>query len=260
MPSLSAIVIARNEADNIKACLAGLAFADERLVIDGGSEDPTVAIAETAGARVVVLADWQGFGVQRQRAEALAQGDWILMVDADERVSNALADEIREALDGSHSTGIQVFEIPRLTAVFGQNIRHGGWYPDPVARLYAREAAGYDAARVHERLVPKPGVGIGRLEHPLLHQSYRDLPAYLAKSSLYATEWANEREVRGKRASLGQGFLHALGCFVRMYWLRAGFLDGSVGFLLAVLSAHSTFIKYAELWLRGRKTAKNARG
>ncbi|EQD56143.1 glycosyl transferase, group 2 family protein [mine drainage metagenome] len=209
---------------------------------------------------MIVEADWQGFGVQRQRAQSCARGDWLLMVDADERVSTELASEIQEAVCQAGHSGIQVFEIPRLTAVFGRFIRHGGWYPDPVARLYAREATHYDSARVHERLVPGPSVRMGRLTHPLLHYSYRNLSQYLAKSSLYAKEWANEREERGCRGSLGQGLVHAVGCFFRMTVVHAGFLDGPEGFLLAVLSAHSTFIKYAELWLRGRTGSESGRG
>jgi len=258
VPTLSAIVIARNEAENIQACLESLGFADERLLIDGGSEDQTRAIAEACGARVVLQPDWQGFGVQRQRAQALARGDWVLMVDADERVSTDLAREIQEAISETNHSGIQIFEIPRLTSVFGRFIRHGGWYPDLIPRLYTRGAAHYDAARVHERLVTDPSAQMARLTHPLLHYSYRNLGQYLAKSSFYAEEWANEREARGCRASLGQGLLHAIGCFCRMSVVHAGFLDGPEGFLLAVLSAHSTFIKYAELWLRGREQSGSA--
>lgn len=260
MPTLSAIVIARNEAENIQACLDSLDFADEKLLIDGGSEDRTVAIAQKSGARVVVLPDWQGFGVQRRRAEALAHGDWLLMVDADERVSSDLAREIRGAISEAERSGVRIFEIPRMTAVFGRFILHGGWYPDLNARLYARESAHYDDARVHERLVPHPSSRIERLNHPLLHYSYQNLTQYLSKSALYAREWATERERKGSHATLGQGLRHALGCFSRMYVLRGGFLDGPEGFLLAVLSAHSTFIKYAELWLRYRLRSKNVSG
>lgn len=260
LPTLSAVVIARNEALNIEACLDSLAFADERLVIDGGSTDGTPILAQARGARVIIEADWQGFGVQRQRAQALARGEWILMVDADERVSPDLAEEIRRATAEADLSGIRVFEIPRLTSVFGRFIRHSGWYPDPVARLYARNAAGYDASRVHERLIIPPSIETGRLTHPLLHYSYRTLDQYLEKSARYAQEWAHEREAQGARANLGQGLVHAIGCFFRMMVVHGGFRDGPEGFLLAVLSAHSTFIKYAELWLRGRNRTGDRHG
>jgi (heptosyl)LPS beta-1,4-glucosyltransferase len=259
--SLTAIVIARNEASHIEDCLRTLDFADERLVLDGGSDDDTVARAKRLGARVLEQPDWQGFGIQRQRAQAQARGDWLLMVDADERVSPMLGREIRAAVDDTDpETSPQVYEIPRLTSVFGRFIRHGGWYPDWVARLYAREAGHYDSARVHEKLVPVPGVRVARLEQPLLHYSYTSVDQYLVKSARYAQEWAIEKDRQGMQPTLAQGLWHAVGCGLRMYVLRAGFLDGTEGWLLALLSAHSTFVKYASLWVRQRNPRDQAIG
>ena len=258
MPTLTAIVIAHNEAAHIGDCLATLNFADERLVLDANSEDETVSLAEQMGARVIVAPDWQGFGIQRQRAQDLALGDWLLMVDADERVSPQLGDEIRQAVEASGQEGSpRVYEISRLTSVFGRFIHHGGWSPDWVARLYARDAGCYDKARVHEKLLPRPGIRVGRLTGPLLHYSYTSVDQYLVKSARYAREWAIEKERQGIRVSLAQGLWHAAACGFRMYVLRGGFRDGAEGWLLALLSTHSTFVKYANLWVRQRRNAQD---
>lgn len=245
---LSAVVITRNAADRIEACLASLAIADEILVYDGGSTDATCRIAEAQGARIVRAPDWRGFGIQRQRAQAAARGEWILMVDSDERITPALASEIRRALAADDPAA--AYALPRLSWVFGRYIRHGGWWPDYVIRLYHREHGSYDDALVHESVQLAPGTRIVRLAGPLLHHTYRNVQDYLVKSAGYAAAWAEQRERDGRRSSLSAGLVHGLACFFRMYVLRAGFLDGRAGFLLALLSAQSTFAKYADLWVR----------
>lgn len=249
-PALSVIVLTKDEADNIGPCLDTVAWADELIVYDSGSRDDTVAIARQRGVRVEVDADWQGYGEQRRRAQACANGQWILMLDADERVSAELAEEIRQVVAANELDAVCL--LPRLSWCFGSFIRHGGWYPDYVARLYPRDVARYDEALVHEKLVVPAGVRQVKLRGDLLHFTYRDLQHYLVKSAGYAAAWAEQRARRGRRASLPQGLLHGVGCFVRMYLLRGGFLDGRAGLLLALLSAHSTFAKYADLWVRAR--------
>ncbi|WP_223302780.1 glycosyltransferase family 2 protein [Halotalea alkalilenta] len=244
--SLSAVLMVKNEAQNLAACLDTLGFADEIVVVDGGSEDATREIAARYTDKVFVEAQWRGFGVQRQRAEAYASGDWILMIDADERVTPQLAQSIREAIAGPPA----ILSMPRLSWCFGAFIRHSGWYPDPVARLYPRDGAGYNDALVHEKLKNRSGLPERSLEGDLLHYTYRDLRHYLEKSAHYAEAWSEARAARGKRGSLAAGIGHGIGCFLRMYLLRAGFLDGRAGLLLALLSAHSTFAKYADLWVR----------
>lgn len=244
--TLSVALIVKNEADHLARCLSTLSWADEIVVIDGGSTDATCEIARRYTDKVFVYDDWQGFGVQRQRAEQHATGDWLLMVDADERVTPALRANIEDVLHGEAA----IYRLPRLTWCFGAWIRHSGWYPDRVARLYPREQAGYNASLVHEKLDNTHHLPVHDLEGDLLHYSYRDLRHYLEKSAHYAQAWAEQRAARGKKASLLGGVGHALGCFLRMYVVKAGFLDGKAGFLLAVLSAHSTFAKYADLWIR----------
>lgn len=246
MATLSVVLIVKNEAENLAACLDTVSWADEIVVLDSGSEDDTLAIASRYTDKVFTESDWQGFGVQRQRAQAHASGDWILMLDADERVTPQLGESIRQVVREDRQN--QVFALARLSWCFGRFIRHSGWYPDYVVRLYPREKAAYDDRLVHEKL-NHGELSVRRLSGDLLHYTYRDLHHYLVKSAGYARDWAAQRHRTGKRASLMQGSIHAFACFVRMYLFRAGFLDGRAGLLLALLSAHSTFVKYADLWL-----------
>lgn len=253
MARLTAVLIVRNEAPVLAECLAHLAWVDEIVVLDSGSTDDTVAIARRYTDRVFVAADWQGYGVQRQRAQQHATGDWILMIDADERVSPALRQSIAGVVQRDDRSRAWAMAI--LPWCFGRFIRHGGWYPAWKVRLYPRAVARYGDERVHEKLSFDPGVETARLAGDLVHYTYRDLEHYLVKSARYAAEWARQRQQAGKRASLAEGLLHGAGCFLRMYLLKAGFLDGRQGFLLALLSAHSTFVKYADLWSRRQPPA-----
>lgn len=248
MATVTAVILTWNMEDHISQCLQALDFVNACLVVDRGSTDATVAKARQSGAKVVQPEDWLGFGRQRQRAEALVNTDWILMVDADERVTALLREEIKTVLE-QNPCGV-VYTLPRLTWAFGRYIRHGGWYPDRVIRLYRPNEAGYDDARVHERVQFGADVRVSHLSSPLLHFTYRNLKDYLYKSADYAAAWAETREIKGQRGSLGAGLLHGWACFMRMYVLRRGFLDGQAGLLLATLSAHSTLAKYADLWIR----------
>lgn len=247
--SIAAVLIVKNEQDHLRACLETLAWVDEIVVVDAGSCDETRKIAREFTDRVKLEDDWQGFGIQRRRAEALVESDWILMVDADERVTPQLRESIRVALAENAQA---IYTLPRLSWCFGAFIRHSGWYPDRVARLYPRGRASYNLALVHEKLENPEGLPVRALEGDLLHFTYRDLRHYLEKSAHYAQAWAQQRAACGKRGSLPAGIGHGIGCFLRMYLLKAGFLDGRQGLLLALLSAHSTFAKYADLWLRTR--------
>ncbi len=257
MATLSVVMIVRNESANLRACLETVRWADEIVIVDSGSNDDTVSIARAYTGEVYLEPDWRGYGVQRQRAQARARGDWIFMLDADERVTPELRAEIQAVVANDDRNA--VYAVPRLSFCFGRFIRHGGWYPDYVVRLYPRERARYDDAPVHEKVHADPGMRVMRLRGDLLHYTYRDLEHYLVKSAAYAAAWSAARARDGRRSSLAQGMLHGVGCFLRMYLLRAGFLDGRAGFLLAALSAHSTFVKYADLWLRRQPRAEDAR-
>ncbi len=248
-PRLSAVVITLNVADRLAPCLDSLhSLADEVIVYDGGSTDATCELAAALGARVIVGREWCGFGIQRQRAQAEARGEWILMIDSDERLTPGLREEIRTALAADDRD--TAYTLPRLSWVFGRYIRHGGWWPDRVLRLYRREQGNYDDTLVHERVELIGSVRIRQLTQPLRHHTYHDMREYLVKSAGYAAAWAQQRQAAGRKASITSGLTHALACFLRMYVVRAGFLDGRAGFLLAILSAHSTFVKYADLWVR----------
>jgi (heptosyl)LPS beta-1,4-glucosyltransferase len=247
-PTLAAVLIVKNEAENLADCLATLDWVDEIVVLDSGSTDNTRTVAEAAGARFFVNADWPGFGRQRQLAQSHVQSDWVLWIDADERVTPELKNSIEAVL--AKPTTDTVYAISRLSWVFGRFIRHCGWYPDRVLRLYPKALTGYNDALVHEKVELGTGIKTARLKGDLLHYTYRDLQHYLVKSAGYAAAWAEQREQRGKKGSLAQGLLHGVGCFLKMYLLKAGFLDGKQGLLLSLLSAHSTFVKYADLWIR----------
>lgn len=250
MPSLSAVLIVKNEEQSLAACLEKLTWADEIVVLDSGSSDATLDVARRYTTHVYVDTDWQGFGVQRQRAQARASGDWILMVDADEHVTDQLRNEIQKIVMQNDQDF--VYEVPRLTWCFGGFIRHSGWYPGYTLRLYPNSRAKYASQRVHEKLEYPDSMKRKQLSGDLLHYTYSNLREYLAKSSSYAAEWAEQRYEQGRKASLLGGISHGIFCFFRMYLLRLGFLDGKRGLLLATLSGFSTFAKYADLWVRAQ--------
>lgn len=247
LAGLSVAVIARDEGHQIAECLGTVRWADELVVLDTGSRDDTRERAREAGA-VVEEAPWRGFGTARQEVERHTSRAWVLRLDADERVTPELAEALRTAV--ARDDRSRIFHVCQLNWCFGRFIRHGGWYPKWVERLYAPGAARWNDATVHEALVPAEGVTRERLPGHLLHYSYRSLREYLEKSALTAEGWAEDRRKTGRRASLSQGIGHGLATFFKMYFLRAGLLDGRAGLLLALLSAHSTFAKYADLWLR----------
>ncbi|WP_345251982.1 glycosyltransferase family 2 protein [Pigmentiphaga soli] len=241
---MSVIVITRNEAANIAECLASAAFADEWIVVDSGSADDTVALAQAHGARVVQTADWPGFGPQKQRALELATGDWVLSIDADERVTPELAAEIRAALA---DPAADAYEMPRLSSYCGRFMRHGGWWPDRVLRLFRRGRARFSDHAVHERVIADGAVR--RLRQPLIHYSYRDLESVLDKVNRYSTAGAQTLAARGRRGGLGAAIGHGLWAFLRTYLLRRGFLDGRHGFMLAVSNAEVTYYRYVKRML-----------
>jgi len=249
MPRLSAIVITRNEAANIGACLDGLAFCDERIVVDCGSTDATAEIAQEKGARVE-FHEWSGFGPQKNHALALATGEWVLSIDADERVTAELAAAIQAAMADA---GADAWEFPRLSSFCDRQMRHSGWYPDYVLRLFRRGKARFDDAAVHERVIFTGEVR--RLHAPLIHHPVRKLEDALSRMDRYSTANAQAIVASGRRVSFLTGIGHGLYSFLRTYVLKAGFLDGAEGFLLAVANAEGSYYRYMKAWLatRGRK-------
>lgn len=251
MASLSVIVITQNEAHNIEACLRSVSFADQIVVLDSGSTDGTVQIARALGAEVSVNTDWQGFGLQKNRALALAQSDWVLSIDADERVPPELQTEIRAVLE---APDLDVYAIPRLSSYCGQYMHHSGWYPDHVTRLFRRRSARFSDDLVHEKILTTSKVG--QLNSRLLHESFRNLEAVLEKTNRYSTAGAQSLFNKGKPASLRKALGHGMWAFVRTYFLRLGFLDGRLGLVLAVSNAEGTYYRYLKLWLLQRQPGK----
>lgn len=238
---ISATIITWNEEANIRACLESLAWVDEIVVCDAISEDATVAICQEHGAKVV-REPWLGYARQKNRCLELASQDWILSVDADERVSPALRAEIERAAGSGEHDG---YRIPRRNYFGGRWIRHGGWYPDYTLRLFRRGRGRFIDREVHEE-VQVAGT-VGTLREPLEHRTYRDIADFLHRMDRYSTLSALEYHKQGRRPRLMDLLLRPPATFLKMYLLRWGVLDGYAGFLLATLSACYTFAKYAKL-------------
>ena len=258
MASLSVTVITKNEAHNIAECLCSVLFADQVVVLDSGSTDGTIEISRSMGAEVSISLDWQGFGIQKNRALDIATCEWVLSIDADERVTPELAQEIQAQLAQAPVNGRSVaFAIPRLTQFCGVWIRHCGWAPDYVLRLFKRGEAHFSNDLVHEKLLlMRPDTTVVRLKNPLLHYSYPTPEHYWRKLQCYSQDWARERHARGQTTTMSRAALAAIAAFFRSYVFRLGFLDGAMGFAVCTMQAQSAFGKYFELYYLGRQHDK----
>lgn len=241
MTTLTIIIAAKNEARNIQDCVQSASFADEVIVLDSGSSDGTQQLAQAAGAHVVST-DWPGYGPQQSRGIAMATSDWVLSLDADERISPALQAEVRNAIRSNKADG---YRLPRLSSLCGTFIHHGGWRPDYTLRLVKREKAGFTDHFLHAHMTVDGSKA--DLQESLIHYSYRDLDDVLEKLNRYATGNAKDLDNKGVKGTLGKAIGHGLWAFVRTYLFRAGFLDGRYGFMLAVYNAESTYYKYLKL-------------
>lgn len=245
---LSVIIITKNEAAHIGDCIDSVAFADEIIVVDSGSTDQTRAIAESKGAKVSLTADWPGFGPQKNRALDLATGVWVLSIDADERVTPELAAEIQKELDSPRA---DAYKIPRMSNYAGRWIRHSGWWPDHVLRLFKRGTARFKDVAVHESVqTSSPVVALSK---HFLHYPYADLESHIAKLNRYSSEAAAMLHARGKKTSLPGAVGHAFWTFIRHYVIRRGFLDGKEGFILAVMASTGSFFRYSKLLLLNKQ-------
>ncbi len=246
MPTLSVILITRNEEANLADCLASLeGIAEQIVVVDTNSSDRTLEIARNYGAVVGQPADWPGFGPQKNRALELATGDWVLSLDADERLTPALRSEILTAIH--HSAHVDCFAIPRLSWYCGRFIRHSGWSPDYVDRLFRRGTARFSDDLVHERLIPNGPVA--KLENPMLHFSFMNFSQVLQKIDRYSTASAEQAFAKGRRSNPLKAMLHGIWAFIRTYFIRAGFLDGYEGLALAISNAEGSYYRYMKIWL-----------
>lgn len=243
------MVITRDEEANLDRCLRSVRpLSREIVVVDSGSTDGTREIAARYTDRVLVQ-DWLGYGRQKQFALEQARCPWVLSIDADEELSPELAVEIAR-LDFTRDG----YFLPRRTWYMGRWILHGAWYPDPVLRLFRRAHARFTPNRVHESV--ELSGSVGSLHGPLHHYSYRDLAHHVAKMNVLSSLAAEQMLERGTRAGWAGLALQPGWQFLRSYVLRAGFLDGVPGLVVAVLHGHHAFLKYAKLReLRARRPA-----
>lgn len=244
---LSAVVITFNSRSHIESCLQSVAFADERLVVDSGSTDGTGEIAQRMGARVIHQ-DWLGFGAQKRFAVDQARHDWVLCLDADERVSPELRAAIERELAAPR---FYAYEFPRRNRFLGRWLKHGEGYPDWSLRLFHRAHAHWSDDPIHEKVLVNGSVG--RLAGDLLHESENGLAEYLAKQNRYTTLAAERLYARGTRVSVARMVLSPLWRFVKFYFLRLGFLDGVPGLVHIAIGCCNSFMKYAKLWERDRR-------
>ncbi|HEY5993144.1 MAG TPA: glycosyltransferase family 2 protein [Gallionellaceae bacterium] len=247
--SLSVIIITKNEEADIRSCLESVSWADEIVVVDSASTDDTAAICREYGAKVQVVRDWPGFGPQKNRALAQATCDWVLSLDADERVTPALRLEIEAVMRERGEA--DAYDIPRSSSYCGRFMRHSGWYPDYVTRLFKRGSARFSDDLVHERLLVKGNTG--RLQGELLHYAFDGMEEVLRKVDQYSTAGALRMHAQGRKATLAGAVLRGLWSFVRTYFLKRGFLDGREGFMLAVSNAEGTYYRNVKLILLNRK-------
>ncbi|MGC8808750.1 MAG: glycosyltransferase family 2 protein [bacterium] len=242
MEKVSVAIITKEEEKNIRACLESVQWADEIIVIDAGSQDKTKQICAEYGAKVFVE-EWQGFGRQKNKAIEKTKNEWVLNLDADERVTPELAAEIAETLDGKLE--LDGFYIPRKNFFGSRWIRHGGWYPDYNLRLFRKSKGRFQERQVHEKVILEGKVGY--LKNPLEHRTYNSIKEFLQRQELYSDLAAQEMLNEGKKYRFYDILFRPSWTFFQMYILRAGFLDGYYGFLLARLYSYYTFVKYSKL-------------
>ncbi len=245
MPTLACVIITKNEATNIGECLQSVQWATERLVIDAESSDRTAELAKSHGATVIVR-PWLGFGPQKNFGMAQAQSEWILILDADERVTDALRREIQGLLERWKPGDPVAYRVPRRNFFYGAWVRHGGVYPDLQIRLIRKGSAAYNDALVHENLLVQGP--IGTLAEPLDHLTERQIRDHFRKFGLYTTLAAREKAKIVRAVRRRDLLVRPLVIFVKTYVLKQGFRDGVRGLIVCGFASMYSFVKYAKLW------------
>jgi glycosyltransferase involved in cell wall biosynthesis len=246
---VSAIVITKNAEPTLRRCLESVRWTDEIIVFDSGSTDRTPEICREFGASFTVTDDWPGCGPQRNRALDVARGEWIVALDSDEWLSPELQAELTRV---TQATGaVTAFAAPRRSSFCGRYMRHSGWWPDYVTRIFRRGSARFSEDHLHDRLIASGPTG--RFAAPIMHEAIISLDQMLAKMNMYSTLSATHFHRGGRRASLATALVHGSWAFCRTYVLRLGFLDGREGFMLAVANAEGSYYRYLKLMLLARK-------
>ena len=243
MLPVSVVLVTKNEEKNIREALESIGDVSEIIIVDDFSTDKTVEISREFTEKVFQT-EWKGYAAQKQKAIDLAEGPWVFLLDADERFTKPLSEEVKRivAQEGKY----EGFFVPRRNFFLGRWIRHGGWWPDYTLRLFRKETARIEARKVHEKVMVRGKAGF--LENPLEHFTYRTVSDYLKKMDTYSTLAAEELKGRGAKSGIMTMCIHSAFTFVKMYLFRLGFLDGIHGFVLAVLYSYYTFLKYLKLW------------
>ena len=242
---LSGVVITHNEEKNIERCLKSLHFCDEIIVVDSKSSDHTRDIASKLATRVEVR-DWKGYVDQKNFAGGLATNDWILSIDADEEVTPELKKEILTSFSTSGGNRFSAFSIPRKTMHFGRWIRHGGWYPNRLVRLFDKKKGAWVGTELHERWETTGEVA--SFEHHLLHYSFEDLADQVSRNNRYSSLGALALFQKGRRFSCLKLYVKTAYKFIETYFIKLGLLDGYPGLIISVSAAYSVFLKWAKLW------------
>ncbi len=253
--TLSVIVITKNEEQKIYKTLKAVDWADEIIVLDSGSTDRTLEISKTLATKVIST-DWQGFGVQKNRALSHASCEWVLSIDADEYVSPELTAEITKFL--TDTKDFTSCTIPRLSTFIGKPVWHSGWWPDPVCRLFLRTKGKFTNHLVHEKLEVT-----GKsyyMKCPLMHESYTSIEQLISKMNHYSSAGAVDLSLTKKNSSLRKAVLKGAWAFLRTYFFKFGFLDGRAGLIIALYNSHTTYYKYLKLmYLQNNEIVKYAK-
>lgn len=248
--TLSIVICTKNEERNIKDCILSASFADEVLIIDSGSSDGTVEIARKSGARVIET-DWPGYGPQQNRAIDASSGEWIFSIDADERITDELKEEILKTINQGD---FKVYDVPRRSFFITKFMNYSGWWPDRTRRLFKRNFARFTTHEIHANLSSTEP--LGHLKSHMIHYSYQNYDEILEKMNRYSSGAARDRMKQGEKGGLSKAILHGLWTFIRTYIIRLGFLDGKQGFILAVSHAEGCYYRYLKIWLLQQEANK----
>lgn len=248
---LAGVVITFNEELNLERCLKSLSFCDEIVVVDSGSSDRTVEIAQKYASKVI-FHDWSGYASQKNFANSLTDCEWILSLDADEEVSKELCNEIK-SLKNAGFRGVG-YSIPRKNIHFKRWIQYGGWYPNRLVRLFFKESGSWSKTQVHEQWICHGE--IGSLNCDLIHHSFKDLEDQVEKSNRYSTLAAGQLFMNGQHFCFLNSLVKPIVKFFETYLIKLGFLDGFPGFINSMVASYAVFLKCAKLWEMERGSSK----